>query len=127
MGMRSLLDNQLKPFGILPPQTGILSLLKHLGPQNQITLGEELGIDKATMAQLIAGLEKLRLVDRTTSTQDRRAKFVRITQQGLATLVHLKATSKNVQKEFLKSLTASERRAIQRIIPKLLKANSRES
>ncbi len=44
--------------GLVSPQFGILRLLQLLGPMSQITLGQDLGIDKASMVKFIDGIEK---------------------------------------------------------------------
>src|SRR6185437_7126454 len=55
--MRSKIDAQLSPQGIVAPQFGMLALLEIQGPMTQNELGAYMKIDKATMVRLVDGLE----------------------------------------------------------------------
>lgn len=105
-------------------QLGILVILRSSEPINQVTLGQALGIDKATMVKLIDGLEKRKLVERLTGSHDRRTKRVRITPRGREFSLKLQAEVRQVEERFLSKLTAEEQRVLRGALPKLLQDGS---
>jgi DNA-binding MarR family transcriptional regulator len=119
--MRAGLEQSFKDYELAPPHFAILSVLNSQKPLNQLSLGEELGIDKATMVKLIDALERLGLVERTTSPEDRRAKLVSITDQGRKTLRKLLALAARNQEAFLSPLTKAETQQFKAMIMKLLR------
>jgi len=117
---RTLIDGALAEEGIIAPQFGILNILRESDGLNQISLGLQMGIDKATMVKLIDGLEKLSYVVRVSSETDRREKFLKVTPRGLKFLEQILPRVKAVETEFLKPLDAEERRVLMDAIPKLM-------
>lgn len=79
---RTVLETELLTLQIGPPHLALLMLLENAGTTNQVRLGEELGIDKATMVKLIDLLERLKLVARKAGRHDRRENLVTITRKG---------------------------------------------
>lgn len=118
--LRENLNTQLLKMGLIGPHLGILRLLQIDGSLSQIDLGECMGIDKATMVKLIDHLEELKLLDRTTSTSDRRLKMIEITQKGHQVLEKASAIRQNTEDQFLSTLNPQEREQLLKIIPKLL-------
>lgn len=120
MRMKTKMADLVGPYGMIPAQIGIIMILKESGPMNQMTLGESMGVDKATMVKLIDGLEEQKLIKRTTSPEDRRAKFISLTEKGIKVQAVVLQKSKAVEDEFLEPLTATERKAFRGILDKLL-------
>lgn len=112
----------LKSIGIIGPQCGILYILNHSGPQSQIKLGGELGIDKATMVKLIDELEKMNFVSRTSDLVDRRIKMIALTSHGKKSLPRITAIRDKNEEKFLSVLSPSEQQSLKSIVSKLLKA-----
>lgn len=121
---RAIIDSALAEDGIIAPQFGILNILKESNGLNQVSLGLQMGIDKATMVKLIDGLEKLSYVVRVSSEADRREKFLKVTPRGLRFLEQILPHMKAVEAEFLKPLDTEERRTLLAAIPKLMKNKS---
>jgi DNA-binding MarR family transcriptional regulator len=119
--MRAMLAESLCEHDLIPPHMGIMYLLKKSPPLNQITLGEELGIDKATMVKLIDKLESLKLVERNSHPEDRRVKLIQLTKKGHEKIDLIYKIGKQVEKEFLAPLSEEERAIIRKIIPQLVK------
>lgn len=120
MRMKTKMADLISPYGIIPAQIGIIMILKESGPMNQMTLGESMGVDKATMVKLIDGLEEQKLIKRTTPPEDRRAKLISLTEKGIKVQGLLLEKSKNVEAEFLSPLNAAEKKAFRAILDKLL-------
>jgi DNA-binding MarR family transcriptional regulator len=119
--LRAMMNEALEPYGLISPQVGMLALLKSLGAINQMGLGREMGIDKATMVKLIDGLEKRGLVKRIQGTPDRRAKMLQITTKGERHLEELSHTRAKVEARFLEPLSKSEQALLRKVMPKLLR------
>lgn len=119
---RTLVDNFLLEEGIIAPQFGILNILKESQGLNQISLGLQMGIDKATIVKLIDGLEKLSYVVRVSSETDRREKYLQLTPRGLKFLEQIIPDMKKLEGEFLEPLNADEKRILLGAIPKLMRS-----
>lgn len=119
--LRERINTALADHGIIATQLGILRLLSELGPISQNELGQEMGVDKASMVKFIDGLEAKKLVTRAGSTKDRRVKFIHITKPGLKLLTEATRLRADTEDEFLAPLTATEKAQLRKILPKLLK------
>lgn len=117
--LRKMLSEELSHFAIIPPQMGLLIILSKAGAMNQIRLGEEMHIDKATMVKLIDSLERSDLVRRKADLSDRRVKMVELTAKGKKTLPLLHRARDKAEAQFLKPLTKAEHKELQRLISKL--------
>jgi Transcriptional regulators len=120
--LRQIHYEALEKYDLIPPHMGILYILKTAEPMSQITLGDELGIDKATMVKLIDQLEALKLVVRTPHPEDRRVKIITITKKGIERQEALHKISRDNEKKFLAALSEEERTFIRGIICKLVKS-----
>src|SRR5690606_19128701 len=107
--------------GLIPPHIGILTVLTASGPLSQIALGEELGVDKATMVKLLDTLEKDACIEREPGTRDRRIKLIRITPKGRRTQAAAIKIAHRVSESFLSPLGPHEREILRKAIPKLVK------
>jgi DNA-binding MarR family transcriptional regulator len=119
---RSKIEACLAQFNLIPPQLGILRVIEASGPMSQIALGEELGIDKATMVKLIDGLEKPQYIRRVGDTKDRRIKLIYITPKGKKVFEKGVKVGKKIEENFLSVLTETERKSLKEIILKLLES-----
>ena len=118
--MKYLLNDHFLTQNLILPQLGLMMLLKDSGPMSQITLGEQLDIDKATMVKLIDGLENKKYVFRSPSKLDRRIKLLAITNSGINILDRASDLRLKIESEFLSPLTAQEKKVLLNAIPKLL-------
>jgi DNA-binding MarR family transcriptional regulator len=118
---RSMIDTLMAEDGLIAPQFGVLNILRSNEGLNQISLGLQMGIDKATVVKLIDGLEKKAFVVRVSSETDRREKFLKITPRGIKFLEQIIPQMKALETEFLSPLDAEEKRVLVAAIPKLLK------
>lgn len=117
---RAAADEELKVFGLIGPQFGILKILTISGDLTQIELGSHMIMDKATMVRMIDGLEEKGYLVRKNSTSDRRAKILRLTPAGQKAMLKLDRIRQKVEDEFLKPLSARERAQLKKIVTKLL-------
>ena len=66
-------------FGVTPVQYSIMSVLSGQPGLDQASLAHEVGVDRTTLANVVARLEGRDLVKRTQGRTDRRLKHVRLT------------------------------------------------
>ncbi len=119
--LRAMIDNLMDEDGLIAPQFGILTILGSKGGLNQVSLGLQTGIDKATIVKLIDGLERLNYVTRVSSEADRREKYLQITPHGRKFLNKITPRIKHLETEFLKPLATEEKRVLLNAMPKLMK------
>lgn len=119
---RTILEQSLAEYKILPPQAGILHILNGYGEYNQHLLGQEMSIDKASMVKFIDGLEKLGLVKRKTDPKDRRSKFVSLTPRGKITQKKIFDLHRQLEKTILKEFSESEIKVLRDLMPRVLES-----
>ncbi|KHD87953.1 MAG: hypothetical protein OM95_11870 [Bdellovibrio sp. ArHS] len=119
MKYRSMLSQELEKHKLVTAHIGILKLLNLFGPASQIGLGQDMGIDKASMVKFIDGLEKMKWVRRLPDKIDRRIKLVEITPKGSDGLKKILELHSRVTEEFLSPLPAKERKALHEVLNKL--------
>lgn len=118
---RSLMESKhLHKYGLAAPECGILFVLSTGSQVNQLTLGQEMGIDKATIVKIIDKLEKIKLVKREVDPNDRRSKFVSLTPKGRATLEKVRDIRNEIEEEVLGAFSKEDQAQIRRLIPALL-------
>lgn len=113
-------DQELEKYDLITPQAGLLNILFHSQPINQLELGSSIGIDKATMVKLIDGLEELGLVERTTDQKDRRAKLVTITKSGKKLSEEIQKCRYQIEEDLLSEFNKKEREDIRKYMAKML-------
>ena len=98
---------------------GTLEMLYHLGALNQKDIGEKLLVSKSNVVAVIDRLEKLGLVKRERSVEDRRCIFVHLTKDGRERIeailpVHVAAITAEMNR-----LTKAEQTELGRLCRKL--------
>ena len=119
---RSILEDSLRKYKLVPPQGGILHILNGYGEFNQNLLGQEMSIDKASMVKFIDGLEKLGLVKRTTDPADRRAKLIALTPKGKKVQKEISEIHQNLEKEIMKDFSSKEVETLRELMPRVLES-----
>ncbi len=118
--LKSLHNEALRKFKIQSHHVGILKVLDFSGPISQIKLGDELGVDKASMVKCIDYLEQQGLVARTGDLKDRRIKNVSLTNQGRKLLKSWMRIRPEIEDQFLKNLSSSEQKVFKNLIYRLV-------
>jgi DNA-binding MarR family transcriptional regulator len=80
---KSLAARLLRPLGLRPGQELVLMSLWHDGPQRMVDLVQTLDSDAPSMTRSIARLEKVGLVRRHSSPDDRRVSIVEASEASL--------------------------------------------
>ena len=74
-------DN-IRTFGLTQPQFGVLECLGHLGPMTIGTFRDKMLISGGNTTVIIDNLERINLIERNDSKDDRRAIIVQLTSKG---------------------------------------------
>ena len=118
---RNLVEScHLLKFGLATSECGILYILSAGKVVNQLTLGQELGIDKASIVKIIDKLEKLQLVRRDVDPSDRRSKIVSLTQKGKKTLDKVKSVRNELEDQVFSYFSKEDQNHMRRLVPQLL-------
>src|SRR5258708_19057128 len=118
---QELAGNRLAPMGLTVRLCGILSLLGN-GPLSQQELGEQLGIDRTTVVELIDELERQGVVVRRRNAADRRSYALVLTPKGRAVQKRASKAFDAPADEFFGALKSTARQLLSDMIPRLLSA-----
>jgi DNA-binding MarR family transcriptional regulator len=113
-------SNHLKKFNLSSAECGILYILNTGSVINQLTLGHEMGIDKATIVKIIDRLEELKLVKRVVDPNDRRSKNITLTTKGKSTLEKIKTVRSEIEEKIFTYFSKVDQEHMRRLIPQLL-------
>lgn len=101
-------------------QYGVLAVLAARPGLAQKELCEELDLDRSTIADVCARLEKNGLVTRTPAVADRRRNVLELTDAGRAELTRLGPLVEQVQVQLTDTLTQTEHEQLRTLLNKLL-------
>ena len=102
----------LREFGVGPAQYAVLLALREADCPNQLSLGRDLSIDKASMVRFLDGLEAQAYVRRAVSSLDRRQKLVHLTPEGRQVCDRIEAAYQAAEAELLADLSHAERQTL---------------
>jgi MarR family transcriptional regulator, lower aerobic nicotinate degradation pathway regulator len=112
---------------ITPVQYSILSALDQIGTGEQIVLSRSVGLDTTNVADVVARLERQRLVRRQVSPRDRRMKVVSLTDKGRELLRRIDAGAARAHARTLAALKPKARAEFLRNLALLVEANNETS
>lgn len=119
MFMEDLGDEQVTPI-----QYGLLSILVDMPGLDQFSVAEELGIDRANVADVLKRLESRKLVLRVVDPHNKRRKICLPTRTGTAFVQKYRARMQRAQERLLEPLSVQERRTFVELMLKLIDANN---
>ena len=97
----------------------VLTSLAEQGEASQAALGRRLSIDRSDLHAIVGELERDALIARVRDPADRRRNVVTLTATGRTALKRLDSLIDDAQRELLAPLSASERRALVRLLERL--------
>lgn len=101
-------------------QYGVLAVLDRRPGLAQKEICEELDLDRSTIADVCARLEKNGMVTRTPAQEDRRRNVLELTAAGTNELNRLRPLVDRVQIELTKALSTAEHEQLRTLLSKLL-------
>src|SRR5579864_430262 len=111
---------RLAPLGLNVRMCGVLNLLKDQGPASQQEIGEQLGIDRTTMVEIVDELERQGIVRRERSANDRRSYAVTLTASGKVKQKRAAEAFDAAVEEFFAPLNAAERQKLGAMLRRLV-------
>jgi MarR family transcriptional regulator, lower aerobic nicotinate degradation pathway regulator len=109
---------------ITPVQYSILSALDHMSGAEQIALSDAVGLDPTNVADVLARLERQKLIKRKTSTRDKRMKAVSLTEAGRRLLRRVDTSAARAHERTLAALSPVARRRFMRDLARLVAFNN---
>ncbi|MFD5739373.1 MarR family winged helix-turn-helix transcriptional regulator [Streptomyces massasporeus] len=104
-----LLWNSMVSEEITSPQFAVLNTLVAEPGLDQRTVGERVGLDRSTIAEVISRLSRRGLLDKVRDPQDGRRSLLHLTDEGARTHRKLTVRTARMNQVFLAPLTADER------------------
>lgn len=120
-------DKAIGELGIRQSLFGILSIIRRNPGINQGMVGQCLGIQRANMVALINELVDRELVTRQTSSWDRRALALDLTDAGVVTYEECVARIRAHEQRLLAALRPGERRELIRLLEKVAASTAPDS
>ena len=106
--------------GLTPSQIQALRHITYHGTMSQQELVEDMGVDKAAVTRLVAGLEERGYVTRTADPKDGRAKLISATESAMQVKDDVVALEEAYYSWLLEGLTPEERACFAGIMERLL-------
>jgi DNA-binding MarR family transcriptional regulator len=120
----ALFAEECAKFDVTTVQYSILSAVQARPGLEQARLGEEVGVDRATLANVVGRLEVRGLLRRAESSADRRVRLVEITRAGRSLLVRMEVGARRAHARTIDALPAAERRAFTDALARLVEAGN---
>jgi DNA-binding MarR family transcriptional regulator len=120
----AMFAEECAPLGITPVQYSILSVAAAQPGLEQARLGYEVGVDRTTLANVVARLEARALLVRVQGRADRRLKHVTLTPTGLALLERITEPAHRAHARTIEALAEPEREVFLRALATLVDAGN---
>lgn len=104
---------------VTPPQFGALILIEANPGISQSAIASTLRFDRSTLVQIIDKLEDRKLVVRETAIHDRRSHALKLTPQGVETLIELKKRVASHEDHMARNLNEQEREQLIKLLGRL--------
>lgn len=117
-----LLWNTMVSEEITSPQFAVLNTLVAEPGLDQRTVGERVGLDRSTIAEVVSRLGRRGLLDKVRDPQDGRRFLLRLTDDGARTHRRLTVRTARMNQVFLAPLSAEERTQLLGLIQRVADA-----
>ena len=118
---QELAKRRLNPLGLSVQMCGVMNLLAE-GPVSQQELGEQLGIDRTTVVELIDDLEMQGVVERRRNPADRRSYALHLTTRGRTVQKRATKAFDAAVDEFFGPLSPAERKGLADMLTRMILA-----
>jgi MarR family transcriptional regulator, lower aerobic nicotinate degradation pathway regulator len=120
----ALFAEECAGFGVTPVQYSILTVAAAQPGLDQAALASEVGVDRATMADVLARLERRGLVRRRRAVRDARLKLVHTTVAGRRLLSRMDRHAQRAHERTIAPLAPTERAAFVNALVRLVEAGN---
>jgi DNA-binding MarR family transcriptional regulator len=111
----------LAEWDLRPSHYSALMVLGERGALSQQELAGMIAVDPRNLVSVIDHLERKKLVERRPHAEDRRRNALDLTPAGRSLLGRLAASGRKLEDEMLAGLDGAERKALQRLLVKLVR------
>jgi MarR family transcriptional regulator, lower aerobic nicotinate degradation pathway regulator len=118
---------QARSFDMTPVQYSAVFAINHHPGIDQTALCNIIALDRSTIGDVVARLEKKKLIKRRYGALDRRTKSLYVTPLGRRLLGDIEPAVTATQRLILAPLKASERSAFMRMLKRLVHLNNEHS
>ncbi|QHJ01611.1 MarR family transcriptional regulator [Xylophilus rhododendri] len=118
---------EFKTESVTPVQYGLMTAVAALPGLDQTALGQEVGLDRTTTADVVKRLEDRGLLERKPNPQDRRTRHVSLTDEGQRLVAALHANMTRAQERLLEPLREAEKSMLMDLMQRLVEANNQYS
>jgi DNA-binding MarR family transcriptional regulator len=116
----ALFAEECAAFDITPVQYSIMTVAGAQPGLDQAQLAYEVGVDRATLANVLARLEKKSLVRRLPSVTDKRVKLVSLSSRGAVLLDKMALPAQRAHDRTIATLSAREQESFLTLLMKLV-------
>jgi DNA-binding MarR family transcriptional regulator len=120
----ALFAEECEPYGVTPVQFSILTVAAAQPGIEQGELAQHIGVDRTTLANVLARLETRGLLTRAIATTDRRVKLVTLTPQGRKTLKNMQSAAERAHARTIEALPPEQRDAFLEALSALVAAGN---
>ena len=120
----ALFAEECGAFDVTPVQYSVLTALVGRPAQDQVALALIVGIDRATLAAVLARLAAKKLIRRTISKQDRRNKLNALTEAGRSLLAAMDPLAQRAHERTIEALPLEARTVFVRAMIQLVEAGN---
>lgn len=115
-----LAEQSFATLGLTHTEARLLTLLvKADGEASQEALSAQLVIDRSNVGRALKSLENRGYIIRAASQADKRAKVMRITEQGLSLAQQLRIIGTEIEQQLLRDISTYEAELAQRVLQKI--------
>ena len=111
-------------FDVTPVQFSIMTAVQAQPGLDQASLGEAVGVDRATLANVLGRLEARGLVRRRSSPRDRRLKLVEMTAPGTGLLAQMGEGARRAHDRTIDALPPAARQSFVETLGQLVQAGN---
>jgi DNA-binding MarR family transcriptional regulator len=120
----ALFAEECAAFDVTPVQYSVMTVVAEQPGLEQVRLAYEVGIDRTTLANVVARLESHGLVRRDPSDADRRLKLVSLTPHGIKLLGKMDEPARRAHERTIEALPAKERARFMEVLRRLVDAGN---
>lgn len=113
----------VEPVGLRPIEWAVLSVVTDHRGLDQVSIASAIGIDTASLSQMLDRLVEDGLVERRADPTDRRAWILEPTKAGLELRTRLRPVLRAAQRTILKALSTEEQATLIDLLVRILESN----
>jgi DNA-binding MarR family transcriptional regulator len=106
-------------YGLTPPQHSTLIVVDRCPGLDQAALARAIGFDRATVGQVLEGMERRGLLRRESSPRDGRRRTLRLTPQGRALMKRAAPAISRTSQRLLAPLRSAQRKHFVELLQRL--------